>query len=910
MQLTALLLLLFGGLWAAELDGHLAAIKDARLFLRHNDLFVPLTPVLWGQMAGKQRMLIALQHRGDPSGLVDALGRLGHAHSLYAVDRRGLLPFDAELFSGFEEEVLKASEDSALVEQYDRISRAMGATEGFSNPFDQIVLVPNVKDSDVARLPLKYWKSLSREQFGEVASSMGLAMALNQMHAAGLSQLAESILFRKSDDQLECLVATKSRQHYNATPGQVIRLLDAPGVLQLGDLTEGARDRFAQRLIASMDVLELLLQLDPPVMEILGKLYGRLGAKEATFDKGWLEASWGRIFKFCPPFSKIFTKQMQNRKDAICERLADPKMTGAERAEAFMLEACEVAFTAGADAAALHELAKRYVERLQSGAGGEAAALSFLGKVKKQAVDVRFISWNVSAWGRAQINELRKLPSRFPEYTELFVAAFLLGSLNELPKSSPQGSNSNDWRSFGSAKTLEERLAKRWLREHASEMGRALLWLIEKDPVSVRLPDDLLKAIIETSKMDSSIRTAILAHAARQDGRHGLLLQANSLVPIPTAPETSVFGRLSLPRLNLFLAAAPTDAITLLLPARAQRLVLAKNSLPPMVIQEICEHVLTARYDPDDLQLLVALLEEHLDVIDGETLRKVQLRLLQIEATEIGRVPDPEAMNRLAMLLNMKNYGTGELAELTLEEAGKLLTSLFPTARVPILGESGKLELLSIDAAVDSLLWKTPGHEISSAALLQLLSWAAPDRTWADDLMDIAGQIVDALDTSNALSLLQRIYSGSQQLVESLYRRLAELGMDPVSATANNLLAPAVAFLARQEDQAGLESLLVASERSSLSKSKLVDGLQIFMLNTAPILDRYFQLGSTEIRAAKAQYDAAHDLTGDIEAAFRLISLAKNFHNLPMVVLWELLKANNGSIARAAAAIKSSIVNA
>lgn len=866
------------------------------MFVRHNDLYVPIVPVLWGQLMGQQKMIIAILHRDtDPIGFHAALSRLTPDHFVL-VDRRGLLRYDDELVTEIIPEALPTGADRDLGATYERISRVLGSVEGFAkSPFGQLVLLDGVLSKDVKLIPSVYWKRLSREQFGEVALKGSLAMMLDRLHELKLDGLAKDLLFRHGRIMEGSLVALKSAS------GVETPLFQTPGAIKLSELTPELIQVYGKELIDSFGFIELFAELDPKGMRVLAEVYGDF-KPEDKLDRQALQNAWKGILRNAPLFAQNLPALLRIRSSLI-PAISDPEASGKERLEQFMLEACEIPFDDERVGEKLGNLAKRYVNRLRD-LEGDLAALTFMGKVRSQGIDSKDVAWKIESWKPKHWKIVYRLPEK-PEYLELLVVGFLLGELKQMPSLAPGVPHTHDWRQLTSKRTLTEKLERKFLREHIDKLARGLLWVVDSDPVNVKLPDSLLQAVQESVGVEASIKTALWVHAYRQDGRK---LKSTG-GPLKTIQPASVYSKLDLSKLKLFMAAGHPDAMNVLLPNSERLLTFAKSNqgeLPSKVLLEIVDLVLSDMFDPDDTQLLVTLLEINWQRVDVDVLKRVQRKILQIDATSVDRTPDSDSMHRMALIVRNKEPAVLSEKELALEELVENFPHQFPGAKFPIPSvlspsqTSPDIKWISAQEVIDSLVWQTPGHAIPCAAAIQMISYIYAERVWSDELMKSAVWVIEQLDDAQLLNLLGRVQQDQVQLLNELVLQASKLGFT-VDRSTEFGLAPLRILLDSQENQAGLQQLLIEYERTIYSKAAC------FKLDPLPILERFFQLGSVELGSLRQKWAQAYGLAGTFEYAFKLLKLAESFENLPMIILWEILQDHKGSIAATATAIKESI---
>lgn len=893
MMMLLWTLLLSAVALGSKLDVYFDQFKSCKMFLKHNDLYVPLAPVLWGQLMGQQKMIIAMIHRdSDPVDLQTSLSKLS-VDKFVMVDRRGLLRYDDELVTEISQEPLPEA-DRDLGAAYERISRVLGSVDGFAKaPFGQLVLLNGVLSKDVKLIPSVYWKKLSREQFGEVALKGSLAMMLDRLHELKLDVLAKDLLFRHGRIMEGSLVALKT------AAGVETPLFQIPGAIKLSELTPELMKVYGEDVINGLGFIELFAELDPKGTRVLAEVYGGI-LPEEKLDRKTLETAWKRIFKSVPLFKQSLPTSLRMRSSLI-PAISNPESTGKERLEKFMLEACEIPFDNVSAGDTLGNLAKKYLNRLRE-IDGDLAALEFMAKVQSQGIDSKDVAWKIDSWKSKHWNAVSRLPPK-TEYLELIVVGFLLGEVEEVPSIAPGIPRTHEWRQFTSKRTLAEKLERKFLRENIEKLARGLLWVVNSDPLNVKLPDSLLQAVQESSGVEASIKTALWVHAYRQDGRK-LKCAAG---PLKSIHHASIYNTLDLSKLKLFLSAGHPDAMNVLLPNSERLLTFAKSDqgeLPSKVLLEICDLVLSDMFDPDDMQLLVTLLEINWKRVDVEVLKRVQRKLLQIDATSVNRTPDSDSMHRMALIVRNKEPANLSEKELTLEELLESFPHQFPGAKfaVPSVLPSTDIKWISAHEVIDSLVWQTAGHAIPCAAAIQMISYVYAERNWSDELMKSVGWVLGQLDDAQLLNLLGRVQQEQVQLVNEIVTQATKLGFT-VDRSAEFGLAPLRALLDSQENQAGLQQLLIEYERTIYAKSAC------FILDPQPILERFFQLGSVELGALRQKWTQAYGLAGTFEYAFKLLKLAESFENLPMIILWEILQDHKGSIAAAATAIKDTITD-
>lgn len=855
-------------------------IKDNRVFLKHNDLYVPLKPVLWGKLMGEQKMLLAFQHKGDQASLMSTLGKMDEAYPFYLVDRRGLLRYDPELVTSIDQEDLQFKDDAALIGQYQKLAVVLGMPNGLDQPYEQLVLLDALRASDVELLPVRFWKTLTRAQFAEVSKKASLAATLNRLQALGLEKLAEGYTWRRREGKkkMESLLlvdgAPLTRDleavHWTALSGETLRA-------------------FGKSLVSSLDVYGILRELDFDGMLKLGRMYGGMPDEDEMTVKR-LSVAWPVIFKFCPVFADVPLRILGLPK--LVPALSIPGLSGQERLETFLFVTSEIAFKDPGDGTFVHDNVKRYAAELAS--KDELKMLQFLGKIRNQGVNISGLPLDASNWTAEHWTEVAKLPS-VPEYFDLLILGFLKGEIPEskLPKVAPGINTTLEWRTFKAAKT--KKLEKKFLQSHVVMLGKALLYLVNADPVKTGLPSALLKVIGESSGLEESIRTALLVHAHRQ----GTTLSEFSR-PLKTIRPDSIFFKLPLDKLKLYLAAGPVDAYTVLLPDRDRLLVTSKTDrckfdvkLP--VLKEICQLVLSDKYDPEDLELLVTLLEANWQHIDLDILQKIHKKLILLDATEVNRNPSPVALNRLALVMLSREPLKDPNSPVSLDEVTRDIPHHFPSARF-ISGAS----TLNVNEAVEAFVWQTEGSAVTCAALVQMMSYLYGERPLSDEVMSSVQWTLDGLGDVNLINLLGRIYKSQAQLTHAILKRLGDLGFPSEGFVHPD---PMEGFLDAQQDQAALQQVLLEWEDSEQAKAGT------FPLDPFPLLERFFQLGNVELRTMRANWSKAYDLAGTYRLAFKLLTLIQTFKNTPLQVLLEILAEAEGNISKTAKTIKETIVD-
>lgn len=873
---------LLGACLCNSIADQIQKIKDNRVFLKHNDLYVPLKPVLWGKLMGEQKMLLAFQHKGDAGSLPSTLGKMDEAYPFFLVDRRGLLRYDPELVTSIDQEDLPVKDDVALIGQFQKLAVVLGMPNGLDQPWEQLVLLPALRASDVEVLPVRFWKTLTRAQFAEVSKKASLAATLNRLQALGLERLAEGYTWRRREGKgkgMESLLLVdgaplardQEAVQWTALSGETLRA-------------------FGKSLVSSLDVYGILRELDFDGMLKLGRMYGGMPDEDELTVKR-LSVAWPVIFKFCPVFADVPVSLLVLPK--LVPALSIPEMSGQERLETFLLVASAIAFKDPEDGTFVHGIVKRYAAELA--AKDEIKMLQFLGKIRNQGVDISRLPLDASNWTAGHWTEAAKLPS-FPEYLPLLVLGFLKGEIPEssLPKVAPGIHTTLEWRAFKTAKT--KRLEKKFLQSHVELFGRALLYLVNSDPVKTELPSALLKAIGESRELEESIRTALLVHAHRQ----GTTLPADFPRPLKTIRQDSAFSTLPLDKLKLYLAAGPVDAYTVLLPDRDRLLVTSKTDrhkfdikLP--VLKEICQLVLSDKYDPEDLELLVTLLEANWQHVDLDILQRIHKKLVLLDATGINRAPNPAALNRLALVMLSREPLKDPNSPVSLDEVTRDIPHHFPSAKF-----TSAASTLNVNEAVDAFVWQTEGSAVTCASLVQMMSYLYGERPLSDEVMASVQWALNALDDVNLINLLGRIYKSQAQLTQAILKRLADLGFPSDQFVHPD---PMEAFLDAQQDQAALQQVLLEWEASEQAKTGT------FPIDPFPLLERFFQLGNVELRAMRANWSKAYDLAGTYRLAFKLLTLIQTFRNTPLQVLLEILAEAEGNISKAAKSIKETIVD-
>lgn len=902
MQRLCILLSLASLCLCQNLAEYIAGIKKSKVFLRHNDLYLPLNPVLLGKLIGNQRMLLVFQHTGDALSIDSTLEHL-ESSNFYLVDRRGLLKYDPELVREIEEEELKTGKEKALEAQLHRLAKLMGSVDGINNPQSQLILMPGFTAATTNCIPSIFWKSLTRDQFAELALKGGLTGILNRLHNLGLDDLAEGILWRRASPKSLLLATTDTGD------AEQTSILQMPGTINLGELEAGIVERFGTRLVESMDIVTLVGSLDSKSLKVLVSLYAGFEKDESINDDSLVRA-WERIFKNCPIFKLLPSNLLALRPNTF-KALSKAEMTGPDRLSKLMAEVCALTFKDLPNGGTAHEIAQRYVKQLMQ-LEGDLSTLKFLATVKGQAVNIPSTFWDMGSFTDEHWKVVKELPNEIP-YFALRFTGFLLGKIpvTQLPTNAPGLKKQTDWKSLIKTHKFSAILERKFLKENADYVGAPLLWFVNSDPATVKLPDELLMAINAHSGVESSIKTALMAHAYRQDGRRPWLAQEksdNKQCPLEPIKKSSVYDKLSLRNLKIFLSAGKPDSVTYLLPDRNRLLNKSSSdelSLQQDILLEIIDHVLSDRYDPDDLEVLVGLVESNWLKLEADLLRKVMRKLVLIDATSVGRPSSGEFLHRIAMVIESKGEILLKEYELTLEEIHTKIPEIYSSALFPIKNEAGEILKLNVTETVEALIWNTPDTQAACASLIQIMSWEFPSQSWSEELLQAVRWAVMSSEKPAlmAVNLMDRISPHQVGLIVTLAAILEELGIEAgeIQMPALGYASPLRIMLENEDNQAGIQSLVVQWDR--------LHDKSLFPLNPTSLLDRYFQLSNaSDIRSLRSKFNMARMICNSYEIAFQLLNLSLQFGNISLTLIRQIL-LEEGSINAAAKKIKETIID-
>ncbi len=856
-------------------------IRASKIFLKHHDVLVPLTPLHWGNLLGTQKMLVGVQFKGELDPV--ELGKVGK-ESVYLMDKRGLMQYHRELVQSFEQEALNTTSQKALLEHQLRISRFIGVQE-LGSLYDRIVVAKGARQSDLDLLPHKYWTSLTRAQLGDIIRKASLGPVLNKLYALGLREYAQAMVFKRNGPATS-LVTVKSSDQVEQS------VFTIPGVLNIATWDEKVFKVAADKIFLNTPPLNLLLELESEIVQ--EKILHYYEPEANLNDKKDRLMAWRAVIQRCPSFDVLPTK-VRGKKS-----LANAFMTGKNITESFM--SALVGLNKG------QELVTQFLKHLQANKG-DLVVLNFVAHVGKE---IPILDLDISKFNHEHWTLVAKLVQG-DSLADLIVTGFLLGHIG-LGNKPPFRISNSDWRQFKAAKTLEKKLQSSVIRDHVHLLANSLLWVINSNPVGVKLPDSLLSAIYQSEKLDGSYKTALLTHAYRQDGRRPWLDEKTATKTLVSIKNDSQFSRLLVEKLKLFLSAGQPDVMTFLLQDKERLLVQAKSQrgqehlqTSEVILMEIIELVLGDKYDPDDLGLLVALLEVNLPSIDVKKLKAMQRKLLVIDATETNRLPDPSAMHLLVQLIQCKD--ADDTTTLTLEELSRDFLASFGGAKFIQPKENSVLELSAAEA-LESFIWQTAGNEDACAAIVHIISYYYAAREWSEEVLSSVNWVIKHVPLGYLFNLLGRVYHRTD-LIESILGQLQEMGFE-VAIEAAKSLNPLEATLETIEHRdarnshEGFKRLLVSYQESYLYKSNW------FILDAAPFIDRILKLDRTDydFTSLHTIWTKAFDMTGSYDLSFKLLPLVEIFNNTPMTVLLEILSGPaDKSFLKAFEIVKNSILD-
>lgn len=866
-------------------------IGSNTIFFRHNDLLVPLNPILWATKSrnnNEGKMVIAIKL--DSADNV----KVNQAY-LFLAGKQGILPYNEESIANIQPETVR---HETAQDQLDKLAKSMGALQGYSEPFKQTYFHGNsIRQADLEALPESFWRSLDHKQLAQVLKQIGIVPVLNHLNTRDMGSWISVNIWGPSSVVLPI----------DESSGKPITEL--PGVLSLKEASDTTILVNGLDLINSFghDIISFTRQLDPAVMLWVARLTENspdLKADAKSFEQVWLKMIKSmRLFEKIPLISRGW--------NTLPKKLFDPSSSGKERTEALLLYFSKpIRYNdTKHDGQVVLELVQAYLNDIQR-TSGDLGVLRFLQR-SSQVVPVQgLLDWNFGGFNKEHWQLVSKLPID-DAYLDLFLMGFLMGR-HQLSWEKVGTNRTAAYRAFREVKTLDEKLKHDYILENLPACIRTLAFLVDLDPKTMKLPSSLLLAIANSKDVDPSLKTALIVHAYRQDGRKPWESRKGAHLRPISDGQDCIYNRMKLYNLKAFIAAPKIDSMTYLLPNRDLMQVWAKSQTQgKQILADIVSLVLSDNFDPDDIPLLVSLLEANWQVIRLEDLLAVQRRLLIIDACQLGRIPDEQSMHRMAQIIAAAT-DSGETAavEVTLEEVTETIPGLFGVAQFwqvpqapydPVKKEEEEVKLVEIGKVVEAFVWSTPsvGLELACVQLLHILSYTFAFRPWSQEMMVSAEAVINGLDADATLNLLNRIYRRAD-LVALLLTRLKAIGWmvpstDDSPAVA---LAPLPILLEMQDDEAGLQELLVGWQKSWAGHQGILP------MDWQPVLRRIVALGRSDGRSL----EAALKLTeGDLGDAFRLVRLADLFKDLALSILWRVLLAHGKSIGKAAAALRTTV---